>query len=295
LAWATTGLVAFSCFGEPEERSGFISTAYLMIQLITTVGYGDLHPTSEGMRFFMGCFVLVGNFLVALVLTSKMQSLVHRSHDALKGRMVERMVEGAKRVQRNKGVHSRGKKADTAEWSVIGDVVIAFAVYMLFLLVGALYYGVWDNCLASETQDYSVDGVCEERRSFVTGFYMSAVTLTTVGFGDQTPANQTGRVFGIFWMFFGVSAMANFLGEVAHLILVEDMHRVSELGISHDLFKKMDQDGSGTLTKFEFTTYMLVKYSLVTEEDLDLLLEEFDNFDVDENEELSYEEISGAP
>jgi len=122
---------------------------------------------------------------------------------------------------------------------------------------------------------------------------MSAITLTTVGFGDEAPTSKKGRLFGIFWMTLGVSSMANFLAELAHVLLLSNMQSMAEHGISQELFMKIDQDNSGTLTKFEFTTYMLVKYGLVSESDLDTLIDEFEKFDQDQDGELSYEEISG--
>mmetsp|Transcript_40722 Transcript_40722/g.128118 ORF Transcript_40722/g.128118 Transcript_40722/m.128118 type:complete len:209 (+) Transcript_40722:3-629(+) len=207
------------------------------------------------------------------------------------------MIQGVKKIGGGKDQPEPPGQHRTSRDMGAG-VLGALIIYVLFLLLGAGYYGLVDNCVCPGLQECEMSGSsCEESggqtRDLSGGFYMAAITLTTVGFGDELPTYR-GRLFGIFWMLFGVAAMANFLAELAHLTLLEKMKYVSDHGMSHELFMKIDQDGSSTLNKFEFVTYMLVKYGLVSEADLDLLLSEFENFDKDESGELTYEEIRAA-
>lgn len=292
LVWFLVGVWSVMYCGIPEERQDLISATYLMVQLITTVGYGDIHPQSEGMRLFMGCLVFVGNVLTALVITERLQKMMHRSHDILKVNLVTNMVQESQKMRGAQSTSCVSHKQPN-KW---GGVVFAFVIYMCFLLIGAFYWGFVSTCLCpAGTLDCAYEQTCEEaggiNRNIVDGFYMGVITLTTVGFGDEAPTSSHGRLFGIFWMLFGVASMANFLAEMAHLVLVHNMQSVADYGISHDLFMKIDQDGSGTLTKFEFITYMLVRYGLVSEQDLDMLTEEFEGFDTDKDGELTYEEI----
>ena len=39
--------------------------------------------------------------------------------------------------------------------------------------------------------------------------------MSTVGYGSGTPDTDGGRLFAAFYMLFGVSCMANFVGELA--------------------------------------------------------------------------------
>ena len=43
--------------------------------------------------------------------------------------------------------------------------------------------------------------------SFFEGFYMTVITLTTVGYGEVRPLTQTGRTFTIMLIFLGVGFM----------------------------------------------------------------------------------------
>ena len=37
------------------------------------------------------------------------------------------------------------------------------------------------------------------------GFWWSVVSMTTVGYGDKTPKSIVGRLFGIVWIFTGIT------------------------------------------------------------------------------------------
>ena len=53
--------------------------------------------------------------------------------------------------------------------------------------------------------------------------WFSAVTMTTVGYGDKTPLSATGRIITFFWMLVGVLLIALFTGTVASSITMEQI------------------------------------------------------------------------
>jgi ABC-type amino acid transport substrate-binding protein len=53
--------------------------------------------------------------------------------------------------------------------------------------------------------------------------WFSAVTMTTVGYGDKTPLSVAGRVITFFWMLVGVLLIALFTGTVASSITMEQI------------------------------------------------------------------------
>jgi voltage-gated potassium channel len=55
----------------------------------------------------------------------------------------------------------------------------------------------------------------EEGRSVVDAFYFSVTTLTTVGFGDLTPATTFGKLFTVVYIFAGLSIILGFIDVVA--------------------------------------------------------------------------------
>ncbi len=55
------------------------------------------------------------------------------------------------------------------------------------------------------------------------GIWWSAVTMTTVGYGDKTPRSVLGRAAGILWMFVAIILFANFTGTVASSLTVSGL------------------------------------------------------------------------
>lgn len=47
------------------------------------------------------------------------------------------------------------------------------------------------------------------------GFWFSAVTMTTVGYGDKAPRTVAGRVIALFWMFGAILIISTFTGMIA--------------------------------------------------------------------------------
>jgi len=51
--------------------------------------------------------------------------------------------------------------------------------------------------------------------SFLDSLYFSVVTLTTVGYGDLSPATTAGKVFTIVYIFVGLGIVLGFVNAVA--------------------------------------------------------------------------------
>lgn len=57
-------------------------------------------------------------------------------------------------------------------------------------------------------------------KGIFSGFWWSAVTLTTVGFGDKTPQTVAGRLLGIVWMFSGIFLISSFTAAITSSLTV---------------------------------------------------------------------------
>jgi voltage-gated potassium channel len=54
-----------------------------------------------------------------------------------------------------------------------------------------------------------------ENLRYLDALYMSAITLTTVGFGDFAPKTDIGKIFTVIYVFSGVGIMGSYLTTIA--------------------------------------------------------------------------------
>lgn len=55
------------------------------------------------------------------------------------------------------------------------------------------------------------------------GFWWSAVTMTTVGYGDKAPATFGGRLIGLIWMFASIITISGFTAAIASSLTVSQL------------------------------------------------------------------------
>ncbi len=55
------------------------------------------------------------------------------------------------------------------------------------------------------------------------GLWWSAVTMTTVGYGDKSPVTFFGRVLGLFWMFAAILIISSFTASIASALTVNQL------------------------------------------------------------------------
>lgn len=79
---------------------------------------------------------------------------------------------------------------------------------LLLLAVGA---AVWYFERNANTDQFNNT----PRKGLGDGFWWSAVTMTTVGYGDKAPATFGGRIVALFWMFASLILIATFTASIA--------------------------------------------------------------------------------
>ena len=74
----------------------------------------------------------------------------------------------------------------------------------------------------------------EEDRPFHDALWWAIVTLTTVGFGDISPASLGGRLIGVVLMFFGIGVLGTFTATIAGAFVEQRQRKDRGMG-EHDL------------------------------------------------------------
>lgn len=85
----------------------------------------------------------------------------------------------------------------------------ALAIVFLLLLIGTGAY-------------HLIEGF-----SLFDSFYLSVITLTTIGYGDLYPTTQIGKLFTIFYIFIGIGLIFSFIRLISK-IEIEEYKKISE-------------------------------------------------------------------
>lgn len=270
-AWILLGIVA----GTHMEGWTLLTSCYVFVQIVTTIGYGDITVHTERMKLFMAFYVLVCILLVAGFFSDIVNQIIqHESQAFMKhlkkaGDKADGTTDGP--AEPALKIFEMGAMATKQKEHT--RVIVAGLVFAFFVSAGTVFYATEESCSCSYGITY-IEGCIAAQcastggavKSWVESFYMSVITLTTVGFGDHSPKSIPGRIFGCFWMALGVGAFANFVTEFSKVFLTAQ--RKSRMMSSKNIFNGIDKDGSGFLAPNEFREFALLKWGLVTPEQM---------------------------
>ena len=60
-------------------------------------------------------------------------------------------------------------------------------------------------------------------KGLLSGFWFSAVTMTTVGYGDKAPVTAGGRIVALVWMFVSIVTISGFTAAIASALTVSNL------------------------------------------------------------------------
>ncbi len=87
---------------------------------------------------------------------------------------------------------------------------------LVLLLVGFLVWMVERKANPDEFGGGPMSGLWS-------GFWFSAVTMTTVGYGDKSPKTVTGRILALIWMFMAIIIISGFTAAIAAAFTVTQL------------------------------------------------------------------------
>lgn len=284
--WVVLGIVV----GTQIEGWTLLTSCYVFVQIVTTIGYGDITVAEPKMKLFMAFYVLVCILLVAGFFSELVNGFLQGESESFM-KHLKTAGDKADGVSEETAKHVFDKVQRTVMPLVVAGLVFAF-----FVTAGTVFYATKEACSCSYGATRiqgCVDAQCETTGGAIKGwidcFYMSVITLTTVGFGDHSPKSIWGRIFGCFWMALGVGAFGNFVGEFGKVFL--KAQRRSRIMSTQDVFKVIDTDGSGYLALHEFREFALLKWGLVEPDQLEGINSLFKQIDKSGDGQVSMEEL----
>ncbi|MGJ3241658.1 MAG: transporter substrate-binding domain-containing protein [Opitutales bacterium] len=93
------------------------------------------------------------------------------------------------------------------------------ALFSLSVLLCAVGFAIWLVERKKNPEQFGGDTL----KGIGSGFWWSAVTMTTVGYGDKAPVTPAGRLVGLVWMFASIIIISGFTGAIASSLTLTSM------------------------------------------------------------------------
>lgn len=252
-----------------KKVNGVLDSVYFCVVTMTTVGYGDLVPNSATAKLLASFFVFSGMALVGMVLSKGADYLVEKQETLL-----------------IKALHMRDKvgPSDMLEEFETNKVrykcFVITATLVVLLVVGTVF-------LAEV-----------EKLSTIDAFYCVCSTITTLGYGDKSFSTKAGRIFAIFWILTSTICLAQFFLYVAEFNTERRQNELVKWVLSRRMtnvdLEEADLDNDGVVGAAEFVVYKLKEMGKINQDDISLLLDEFECLDFDQSGTLSTTDLTLA-
>lgn len=244
-----------------------VECVYLMSQVITTVGYGDITPAHPKGQVFVGMYVLCSLFVIAM-LVSDMVALIMSTVQQFQEKLLKREhvevnynLKGKAKANaasaRKKGKTSIAAKAEKPPFS---PVIYSFSIYAIFATTWILFFHYYPG----------------EGKTWLQAIYMSVITLSTVGFGAFTPNTTWGMVFASFWMIFGSAALVSVVTSFTdYTMKMQEYERFDEDATKKALEEYKAKHTNGEMTETQFIRFTIMQKGIASEGEVNAVLANF--------------------
>lgn len=259
-------LACYLCFGSiifsHIEGWTFIEGVYFMVVTGTTVGYGDLTPTTQGGRLICCGFIFFGITSLAYALSVIASFLINRQTEFLKTVQQKADEIRESRLNIKKPLNLREMLTNLIPEPIIHVLLITFTT----LSIGTISYSQAQN------------------DNFINSLYWAVVTSSTVGYGDQGVSDENRKWIWVY-ILLSTALIAAAVGKYVQFLIDRENEKYIDAVINQRLTVKrlvnMDTDGDGKVSYSEFLESMLINLRLVEKADIDRIQERFKELDID--------------
>ncbi|KAJ6853749.1 two pore potassium channel c-like [Iris pallida] len=195
----------------PDAYSGAethpaVDALYFSIVTLCTIGYGDIAPATPFTKVLSCLFVLVGFGIIDVLLTAAVGYVLDVQENII--------LAGARG-----GAGALAYIFDANKGRMRIRLKVSLAIGVVILCIGAgtlaLYY--------------------LEEMDWMDSFYLSVMSVTTVGYGDRAFKTLPGRVFASFWLLVSTLAVARAFLFLAEARIDKRHRRMAKWVLQRDL------------------------------------------------------------
>ncbi|KAI3719674.1 hypothetical protein L6452_20576 [Arctium lappa] len=251
-----------------SETHVVIDALYFCIVTMCTIGYGDITPNSSVTKLFSIMFVLVGFGFIDILLSGMVSHVLDLQENYLLTSLSNRKKDGHPSyiIDVKKG-----------RMRIRMKVALALGVVVLCISIGvAVLHFV-------------------ERLGWLDCFYLSVMSVTTVGYGDKAFTSTAGRIFASVWLLVSTLAVARAFLYLAEARVDKRHRNMVKWVLGQDLtvaqFLAADIDNNGSVSKAEYVIYKLKEMGKVTEKDILQICTIFDRLDTGNSGKISLADL----
>jgi len=231
----------------------FWDSLYFCVISLSTVGYGDITPSTNFEKVVTVMYLYIGIAFVAGIV----------------GGLVGLLIGGMLEDERNKDGDEK-TQGETSWYELNQDmrqILKAFAGIAILTSIGSVVY-------------YFNEGM-----STIDAVYFCMITLATVGYGDIDQKLESTKIFDIVFILIGVPLMGLAVAQFAHVSRRRHqkqwVKKFEEQGVTMDVIRTIDCDDSGTIDRHEFLSYILLHMGKVKAIEINSINKLFDTLDAD--------------
>ena len=289
--YLTIGILSYHIF---LERWPIVDSIYFSCVCFSTVGYGDLCPSTIPSKIFTCLFGFSGIALLGAVVANLGSKLVNLELEAVQRVQKEsrkslirvfdlmpkvvkltqnttKRGEETKILQKVKKEHlQQTTKSNTTEaneeTSSLPELILTdmdkpiswrATAWRAFQWTGkALSVVIMGGLLVGKMEGWSLfDSV-----------YYSLITATTIGLGDFSPQTRNGRIMAIFMIPTLVAAAGEVLAGIGLTLVERRQKKIFEhwqTGMTKSYLAAMDSNGDGQVSREEYVLFMLTEMGMV--------------------------------
>lgn len=259
MVYLSVGMLIYTLRGKEfsgATTNGFFDALYFCIVTLCTIGYGDITPVTPIAKLFSCAFVLVGFGFIDILLSAMVSYVLQKQET----RLLNSVAAGPHETAKNYLVDVK-----KGRMRIRSKVFLAFGVVVICIGIGTFMMGF-------------LEGLC-----WLDAFYLSCMSVTTVGYGDHAFKTLSGRVFASVWLLVSTLAVAQsflYLAEAR----IDKRHRLiakwvleKEMTLADLLAADLDNDGS--VSKSDFVVYKLKQMGRIDEKDIKEICRQFSKLD----------------
>ncbi|XVE73533.1 hypothetical protein DITRI_Ditri11bG0126100 [Diplodiscus trichospermus] len=255
--------VAIYSFNRDEfsgiETHPVVDALYFCIVTMCTIGYGDIAPLTPGTKIFACVFVLVGFGFIDILLSGVVNYVLDLQENMI--------LTGIQMKKSQEGFSARNYivDVDKGRMRIRLKVGLALGVVVLCIGIGTLML-------------YFVENL-----DWIDSFYLSVMSVTTVGYGDRAFKTLPGRMFAGVWLLISTLAVARAFLYLTEARVDKRHRRIAKWVLHRDMtiedLLAAGINNNGFISKSEYVIYKLKEMGKIGEKDILQICDQFSKLD----------------